>query len=134
MTKNKNPLGFTLIEVIVVIIILAVIAGVALPNYRKTVERSYQQTAINNLTALHGAQQIYRAQYGTYWGTGNVSAINTNLGLNIIENGMTFTSTNGGAAFTVTAVRWGPAATFTVTVTSSPLTTTNPSCTAGSCP
>ncbi len=120
----------------IVVIIIAVIAGFAIPNYQKTVERSYRRTAEANLIALHGAQQIYRSTYGTFWGTGDAAAINTNLALNIIENGMTYTSTGAtAAAFTVTAVRWGPATTFTVTVTNAVINTGggNPSC-AGTCP
>ncbi len=118
----------------VVVVIIAIIAGFAIPNYQKSVERAHLKTAILNLTAVHGAQQIYRAQNNTYWGTGNVSAINSNLGLNIIENGMTYTSTLGGVNFTVTAVRGGPSGAFTVTVINSmPLSTSNPGCT-GTCP
>ena len=127
--------GFTVLELMIVVIIIAIIAAFAVPNYQKTVERSYRRTAETNLIALHGTQQIYRTTNGTYWGTGNVSAINTNLGLNIIENGMTFTSTVGNAgAFSVNAVRWGPATTFTITVTQAAISVgTNPACT-GTCP
>ncbi len=131
---EKNPqTGFTMLELMVVVVIIAVIAGFAIPNYQRAVERSYLRTATANLQALHSVQQIYRTQNGNYWGTGDVAAINTNLGLNIIESGMTYTSTAGGANFTVTAVRWGPAATFTVTVTDTALSGANPAC-SGSCP
>lgn len=124
-------------ELMVVTIIIAIIAGFAIPNYQKSVERAYQRDAIANLTTLHGANRIYRAAQGFYWpqsGSATYVAINNALGINLIENGLSYTMGGDGNTFTATAVRWGPASVFTVTATEVDVSPTNPQCTAGSCP
>lgn len=136
LTKN-NLNAFTFIELMVVVIIIAIIAGFAIPNYQTAVERAYERDAIANLATLHGANQIYRAQNNVYWppsGSSTFVAINTALGLSLFQNGLTYTIGGDGTTFTATARRWGPAAGFTVTVTQAILSATNPQCTSGTCP
>ena len=137
MLIHKNIKAFTMVELMVVVVIIAIIAGFAIPNYQKSVERTYQRDAITNLITLHGANQIYRAQNGAFWpqsGSATYIAVNNALGLSLIQNGMTFTLGGDGNTFTATAARWGPAAGFTVTVTNAVISATNPQCTAGTCP
>ena len=127
-----------MVELMIVVIIIAVIAGFAIPNYQKSVERAYQRDAIANLVALHGANYIYRAQNSQFWpqsaGSFTYVTANTNLGISLIQNGMTYTIGGDGTTFTATAARWGPAAGFTVTVTQAVISTSNPQCTSGTCP
>lgn len=133
----KMKKAFTLLELIVVIVIIGIIASFAIPNYQNSIERAHERDAILNLTALHSSNQVYRSQTGSYWPSSNnqdVVAINSNLGLNILENGMTYECDGNGTTFTCTAVRNAPANSFTVTVTQQVISATNPSCTAGSCP
>ncbi len=127
--------GFTLMELMVVVTIVGIIAGFAIPNYAKSVERAHRKDAENNLMIIHAAQQLYAANNASaYWAGGNLAAINLNLGLNIIANGMTYTCAGGGAAFNCTAVRVGGWA-FTVTVNQGAIVPGggNPSC-GGTCP
>jgi len=135
--KLEKRLAFTITEMIVVVVILGVLAGIAIPNYNKTIERSHVQDAINQLSALHAAETIQFARTGSYWPasatTYLITDINTNLKLNIIENDMTY-SCQGfqGATFTCQASR-NPSGSYAVTVTEAPLSATNPAC-SGSCP
>lgn len=122
-------------ELMIVVSILGVIAAFAIPNYTKSVERSHRRDAETQLTTIWSANQIYRAQNGNYWpndaaGRG-IADINNDLGLGIIPNGMTYSC---AGAFTCTAARQPPAASFTITVTEAQIDGSNPSCTAGSCP
>lgn len=55
MNKSKNKSGFTLLEVIIVIIIVGVLASLALPRFFKTVEYSRAMEALSNLGTLRNA-------------------------------------------------------------------------------
>ncbi len=55
----KNKKGFTLIELLVVVLIIGIIAAIALPLYRKAVERSKVAEAISNLKAMENATNMY---------------------------------------------------------------------------
>ncbi|MCM8801489.1 MAG: prepilin-type N-terminal cleavage/methylation domain-containing protein [Candidatus Omnitrophica bacterium] len=58
--------GFTLLELIVVIIVLGVIMSIALPQYFKVVERSRTSEAVNVLGILRAAQVRYYAQNSAF--------------------------------------------------------------------
>ncbi len=111
--------GFTLTELIVVVIVLGIMAGFAIPNYTKSIDRTYRKDGTVNLTAIYAAQQIYyNNNNGNYWTGGDVNAINLNLGLGILSNNLTYSCSGGGAAFSCTATRGS----MTLTVTqASPL-------------
>jgi len=59
--------GFTLIEVLIVVIILGILATIALPQFNKVVERARTSEAITNIGAIRTALAIYYIQYSTYW-------------------------------------------------------------------
>ena len=53
--KQKNNKGFSLVELIVVIAIMAVLVGVLAPQFIKYVERSRQSTDLQNVQELKSA-------------------------------------------------------------------------------
>ena len=53
--------GFTLVELLVVLVLIGVLVAIVMPNYTKTVEVSKAKEAIATLQAIHTAQMIYRA-------------------------------------------------------------------------
>ena len=135
MSDMKNKFGFTLTELMVVVLITGIMASFAIPNYTKSVERAHQTDAVTQLTTVWAANQVYLAQTGQYWpasaGPFDVNAINTNLGLGIIPNGMTYTCAGTappppGGTFTCQAVRAAPGLNFTVRVTNGLVTAGNP--------
>ena len=58
--------GFTLLELIVVIIVLGVLASIALPQYFKVVERGRTAEAVSILGLLRSAQVRYYAQQSKF--------------------------------------------------------------------
>ena len=56
--------GFTLIEIMIVVAIIALIIAIALPNFRKTRERARTQICIENLAQIRSAKQIIGVQDG----------------------------------------------------------------------
>jgi prepilin-type N-terminal cleavage/methylation domain-containing protein len=64
LENNRN--GFTLMEMLVVLIIVGVLAGVALPTYSGHIERVRASEGVQLLTALLAAQERYRIENNAY--------------------------------------------------------------------
>ena len=69
MKLKQNKSGFTLLEIIIVIIIVGVLASLALPRFFATVEFSKSTEALNALATLRQSmERCYLASGGTYVG------------------------------------------------------------------
>lgn len=62
-TKRK---GFTLIELLVAVLIISILAAIAVPQYKKSVEKSYVPQALAILTSWAQAQDVYYLANGKY--------------------------------------------------------------------
>jgi prepilin-type N-terminal cleavage/methylation domain-containing protein len=58
--------GFTLLELIIVIIILGVLASLAVPQYINAVERGRLGEALSLLGLIRSSQMRYYAQFGNF--------------------------------------------------------------------
>ena len=61
MEKKMNNKGFSLVELIVVIAIMAVLVGVLAPQFIKYVEKSRQSTDVTNLDSIKTVVETYYA-------------------------------------------------------------------------
>jgi len=67
MNKNLNKqAGFTLLEIMVVIVILGILAGMVLPNLLGNKEQAERQKVVSDITTLEGAMDMYKLNNSRY--------------------------------------------------------------------
>lgn len=64
--KMKKQSGFTLLEVMVVVVILGVLASFVVPNLLANKEKADQQKAITDIVALENALDMYKLDNSVY--------------------------------------------------------------------
>ena len=60
-SSGNRPAGFTLVELMMVVSVLAVMASMAAPKFANTIQKAMEGTLKGNLGALRGALSIYYA-------------------------------------------------------------------------
>ena len=63
---RKRFHGFSLMEVMIVVVIIGILAGLAYPNLEKYLKRARQTEAKTNLSAIYTAQKIYFTLHQSY--------------------------------------------------------------------
>src|SRR3989338_1916407 len=113
---RSNKKGFTLLEILIVVVILGVVAGLALPAYFSTIEKARAQEALSSLSATRQAMIQYFSEQGTYAtaqiGTAVADTGNLSYNPNYAAGGQVLIfsyalSNLGAATFTITATRTG---------------------------
>ncbi len=66
---SKNPRGFTLIELMIVVAIVGILAAIALPRFAQMLEKSHEGQTKGNLNSIHSAAAIYYGDQKGIWPT-----------------------------------------------------------------
>lgn len=98
----KSRRGFTLIEVMIVVAIVAILAAIALPAYSEQVRKSRRQTAIAEMERLQLALEQWRANNPTY-ASGGSGAVGTYPAVVNPSNYTIAISGQGTAGYVLTA-------------------------------
>lgn len=65
MKLYKNEAGFTLVEIMIVVLIIGVIAALAIPNLLSAQQTSWGKTCEANRSTIMAAVELYRIQSGS---------------------------------------------------------------------
>lgn len=64
---RPRPSGFTLIEMLIVVVIIGVLAAIGVPKFAHSRERAFLATMKSDLHNLETAQEAYLHDEGTYY-------------------------------------------------------------------
>ena len=62
--RSKGSAGFSLIELMIVVAVILIIAGIAIPNFIRSKMRANEAGAVSNLRSITSASVIYNTTYG----------------------------------------------------------------------
>ncbi len=114
LNKYKNRFGFTLVELMIVVVIIGILASLAIPRFMRATTKAKQSEAKGILKQIYTLQMAYRVDHDQYFITAaSADSANPNtfadLGLGVevmvvAKYIYTITSTDAGLSnFTATA-------------------------------
>jgi len=92
--------GFSLMELLIALVIIAIIAGVAYPKYQKLVTRSRQTEVKNILKAIQLGQDLYHTTHLKY--ASNLAELDVEIPSNVVYQ-YTLVTNDQADEFEVTA-------------------------------
>jgi len=104
--QKKTQEGFTLIEIMVVLVILGALAVISVPVYSNYVRRAKISEAISNVEAFATAARIWRMENGTWPSRDNLAPSDDNKKVvNVTEKYFTiaFSTVSGNLVLTANA-------------------------------
>ncbi|MBU1007340.1 MAG: type IV pilin protein [Candidatus Omnitrophica bacterium] len=98
-----NRKGFTLVEVLIVVIIIGILASIGIPQFGASIEKAKGGEARAGLGHTQTAEKVYFAENEVY------TTILSNLDINLTQRYWAFTITTGNSdtEYTATATRSG---------------------------
>lgn len=100
MLKHR---GFSLVELVIVAVILAIILAVSVPLYIKNAEQAQGAKALEVINQIYTAQMLYMSEYEHY--TNSVADLQRFSRFEIIDNDWTYNVSAAQTTFDITATR-----------------------------
>lgn len=108
----KNQKGFSLVELLVVVIIIAIVAAIAIPNLLASRRAANESSAIASLRTIHSAQATYFATTGSNTNYGDLAALG---GANLIDSALAAAGNKSGYTFALSRNAAAPFTTYCAT-------------------
>jgi len=94
--------GFTLVEVLIVVIIIGILAAIGIPQFASSIEKARGGEARAGLGHIQTAEKIYYAENDAY-----TDDLKNDLDLSLTENYWEFEIITGEGTYDATATRTG---------------------------
>ena len=105
-TQNRSTKGFTLVEIMIVVVIIGLLAAMAIPAFQKVRQSSQDKAVLNNARQLAAAADQYYLENGvsTVGSVNLVGATNYVKALNLVANETYPTNYTQGVTITIAGV------------------------------
>ncbi|MCN4143927.1 MAG: prepilin-type N-terminal cleavage/methylation domain-containing protein [Thiohalomonas sp.] len=113
---NKQT-GFTLIELMIVVAVVGILAGIALPSYQESVAKSKRADAQGALLSLSASMERYFTENNTYCGSDNGGAVGTCVNADIPAFFSSQVPVDGGTAYYNLTISLVSPSSYTLTAT-----------------
>lgn len=94
--RKKDNKGFTLVELVIVVAILAILVGLLAPQYTKYVEKSRKSADVDNMEEIVKAIQVYAVDNSINIKNGTTA--NAEIKITLKDSGVEITKDADGAA------------------------------------
>ena len=103
-SKFHSRKGFTLIELMIVVVIIGILAALAIPRFMQATVKSKQSEAKGILKQIYTMERTYRQENGAYLTCANHADLNS-LGVEIVDAQVlyAYSVALNGTGFTATA-------------------------------
>jgi prepilin-type N-terminal cleavage/methylation domain-containing protein len=85
---KKNTEGFSLVELLIVVVIIGIIAAIAIPSFLASRRSANEGSAVSSLRLLHGAQMTYASSFGGGEFAGDIGGGTTAVLAELYSRGM----------------------------------------------
>jgi type IV pilus assembly protein PilE len=107
--RNTRQRGFTLLELMIVVAVIALLAAIAMPMYIEQIRKGKRAEAAQVIGDIQLRQERFRADNPTYGTLDQLtgSAANSTAYNNALKNYTVTVTNNTGTSYTITATRKG---------------------------